>query len=253
MQRIKIVLMIGLGVLACQALGGSVIVFDNLGPNGEYGNSGNWMGNLFNQYVILGGEFIPDGTGDLDELWTAMWTGGAGVNEIKLSLRSDAGGQPGAILWEETFHGELGPYSSVMHVSDLGGPTITEGTVYWLVAEPPEDGVTVEYWYCNIIGDTGGFALSTDHGPWQVFPSTTRRALRVGVAEGPDTRADMNCDGMIDAFDIDPFVLALTDPAGYAAAFPNCDINNGDINGDGLIDAFDIDPFVECITTGQCP
>ena len=69
----------------------------------------------------------------------------------------------------------------------------------------------------------------------------------------PDTRADMNCDGVIDAFDIDPFVLALTDPAGYAAAYPNCDIYNGDINGDGLIDAFDIDPFVECITTGQCP
>lgn len=55
---------------------------------------------------------------------------------------------------------------------------------------------------------------------------------------------DMNCDGAVDAFDVDPFVLALTDPVGYAAAFPNCDLMNGDCNGDGVLDAFDIDPFV---------
>ena len=31
---------------------------------------------------------------------------------------------------------------------------------------------------------------------------------------------DLNCDGAINAFDIDPFVLALGDPAGYAARVP---------------------------------
>ena len=61
---------------------------------------------------------------------------------------------------------------------------------------------------------------------------------------------DLNCDGVLDAFDIDPFVLALTDPDGYAVAYPDCDINNADINGDGTIDAFDIDPFVEILTGG---
>ena len=29
---------------------------------------------------------------------------------------------------------------------------------------------------------------------------------------------DMNCDGAVNSFDIDPFVLALTNPAAYQAA-----------------------------------
>jgi hypothetical protein len=59
---------------------------------------------------------------------------------------------------------------------------------------------------------------------------------------------DMNCDGEINVFDIDPFVLALTDAAAYGAQYPNCIISNGDINGDGLVNAFDIAPFVELLT-----
>ena len=55
---------------------------------------------------------------------------------------------------------------------------------------------------------------------------------------------DVNCDGSLNAFDIDPFALALTDPTGYAAAYPACDPNTADCNGDGALDAFDIDPFV---------
>jgi photosystem II stability/assembly factor-like uncharacterized protein len=62
--------------------------------------------------------------------------------------------------------------------------------------------------------------------------------------------ADMNCDGLLNNFDIDPFVLALTSAAAYQAAFPNCDRNNADANHDGLINNFDIDPFVTCLTVG---
>lgn len=59
---------------------------------------------------------------------------------------------------------------------------------------------------------------------------------------------DLNCDGQVNNFDIDSFVLALTDPSGYAAAFPGCDILNGDINHDGVVNNFDIDPFVALLT-----
>lgn len=55
---------------------------------------------------------------------------------------------------------------------------------------------------------------------------------------------DMNCDGAIDAFDIEPFLLALFDPAGYAAQYPDCDVRLADIDGDGSVDAFDIEPFL---------
>ena len=42
----------------------------------------------------------------------------------------------------------------------------------------------------------------------------------------------------------------LTDPAAYAAAWPDCDVMLADIDGDGDVDAFDIDPFVELLVGG---
>ncbi len=58
---------------------------------------------------------------------------------------------------------------------------------------------------------------------------------------------DVNCDGLINVYDIDPFVLALTDASAYSAAFPQCDLATADVNGDGGVNAFDIDPFVLCL------
>ena len=69
---------------------------------------------------------------------------------------------------------------------------------------------------------------------------------------GPDPCSfhigDMNCDGAVNFDDINPFVLALSDPAGYHSAYPNCNIMNGDINGDGLVNFDDINPFVALLT-----
>ncbi|TWT41909.1 Thermophilic serine proteinase precursor [Phycisphaerae bacterium RAS1] len=62
--------------------------------------------------------------------------------------------------------------------------------------------------------------------------------------ENPFALGDMNCDGNIDVLDINPFILALSDPIAYAAQYPTCDINNGDINNDGNVDVLDINPFV---------
>ncbi len=80
--------------------------------------------------------------------------------------------------------------------------------------------------------DTGnGTAPIVDRGAYEFSPATS-------------PLGDMNCDGSVNGFDIDPFTLALSDPAGYAAAYPACDINNGDVNVDGSVNGFDIDPFV---------
>ena len=59
---------------------------------------------------------------------------------------------------------------------------------------------------------------------------------------------DLNCDGVVNNFDIDPFVLALTNPSAYHAAYRACNVMNADCNGDGQVDNFDIDPFVKLLT-----
>lgn len=52
---------------------------------------------------------------------------------------------------------------------------------------------------------------------------------------------DMNCDGAINAFDVEPLLDLLFD-----GGVP-CDTCTGDVNGDGNVDAFDIEPFLECL------
>ncbi|MBK8915852.1 MAG: esterase-like activity of phytase family protein [Phycisphaerales bacterium] len=71
--------------------------------------------------------------------------------------------------------------------------------------------------------------------------------------DGVRVRGDMNCDGVVNNFDIDPFVLALIDAPAYAAAWPLCDRWNADIDQSGSVDNFDIDPFVACVIAGGCP
>ena len=72
---------------------------------------------------------------------------------------------------------------------------------------------------------------------------STGVVLRVGPGRG-----DTNCDGVVDLFDIDPFVLALTNPAAYMTAFPNCHVEQADADGSGTVDLFDIDAFVSLLT-----
>ena len=74
------------------------------------------------------------------------------------------------------------------------------------------------------------------------------------VTCGPAFRpGDLNCDGSVNGGDIDPFFLALGDPAAYAIAFPNCDAQLADMNGDGRVNGADIDPFFACLGGGVCP
>lgn len=61
---------------------------------------------------------------------------------------------------------------------------------------------------------------------------------------------DLNCDGVANILDINPFVLALSDPAAYATAFPYCDPGVGDLNNDGEVDILDINPFIAAISGG---
>jgi hypothetical protein len=62
---------------------------------------------------------------------------------------------------------------------------------------------------------------------------------------------DLNCDGTVGFGDINPFVLALSNPSGYAQSYPNCPVANRDINGDGSFNFGDINPFVAVLSGGR--
>jgi len=63
---------------------------------------------------------------------------------------------------------------------------------------------------------------------------------------------DLNCDYRVDADDIQPFYLAWTDPAAYAAAWPDCAASNADMNNDGVVDNLDVALFWQLLGLPDC-
>ncbi|MFH1746219.1 MAG: hypothetical protein ABIG44_04165 [Planctomycetota bacterium] len=55
---------------------------------------------------------------------------------------------------------------------------------------------------------------------------------------------DLNCDGVVNVYDIDPFICAVSPNCDYAAEFPDCNPITGDCNADGIVNAYDIDGFI---------
>jgi hypothetical protein len=60
---------------------------------------------------------------------------------------------------------------------------------------------------------------------------------------------DLNCDGVVDFRDINPFVLYLSNFTVWQETYTDCPPQNGDINSDGAYSSFaDINPFVALLT-----
>ena len=103
-----------------------------------------------------------------------------------------------------------------------------QGATYWL-------GLPAHQYFWSVQTIDSGFEAS----PWA--------PEQVAWCKG-----DVNCDGCVGFGDINPFVLLLSNPAAYQAAYPNCPLANGDINCDGTVDFGDINPFVAILAGGVC-
>lgn len=64
---------------------------------------------------------------------------------------------------------------------------------------------------------------------------------------------DANCDQSVSAYDIDAFILAMSNADDYAEQYPACHrLCTCDINGDDEVNAYDIDGFIACVAAGGC-
>jgi len=71
------------------------------------------------------------------------------------------------------------------------------------------------------------------------FASGTGPAIQIG---------DLNCDGVVNFGDINPFVQALISPASWAQTYPGCNVLNADVNEDGVVNFADINLFVALLS-----
>ena len=123
---------------------------------------------------------------------------------------------------------------------DPPGGTYAPGTWVDLDAES-DSGWCFDQWTGDVTGTVNpeSIQMNADYSVTAVFA----QPCTVGLG-------DMNCDGVVNNFDIDAFVLALTSaehiPAfdDYYAVYPDCDGMRADCDGSGAVNNFDIDAFV---------
>ncbi|MGE0479287.1 MAG: DNRLRE domain-containing protein [Phycisphaerae bacterium] len=161
----------------------------------------------------------------------------------KLSLRCLADGGGDVHLVDDTTWGEL--TITYNNAPPIGPRLVT-------LPQAPSDGTIAVDATAAVNADEDGVLSFAN-----VFPVASPLVYHSREAGQPprlvlvvSTRlaGDMNCDGMVDNFDLDPFVLALASPGDYAGQFPGCDRLNGDMNDDGRVNNFDIDGFVAALT-----
>ncbi|MEW6249757.1 MAG: right-handed parallel beta-helix repeat-containing protein [Planctomycetota bacterium] len=106
---------------------------------------------------------------------------------------------------------------------------------------------------CINTGDPAHFAPAERDIDGQIrdwnTPGGAPRLVDMGADEfGAAVPGDCNCDGRVNFDDINWFVLALTDPAGYGTALPTCNPITADVNSDGVVNFDDINPFVAALS-----
>ncbi|MBL8879170.1 MAG: hypothetical protein JNG88_08630 [Phycisphaerales bacterium] len=142
-------------------------------------------------------------------------------------------------------------YFTMNNEPDTDGDGISDGTEAWVLMSDPIDPRKADpgsQWGSapGLPAGTGVFIAGRIITDSDQSPISNNAYVEIPPFEVGDT----NCDGFVNNFDIDPFVLALVDPEGYVHEFPNCPLSNADANGDGLVNNFDIDPFVSLIVGG---
>ncbi len=215
---------------------------------------------------------FPELTSQSDTIW-GMAVGRNGIAWLGCSVFLGAGGSGGGLI---RLDANTGAYSLMTYAD--GWPLPGNYVTPWVVT--PDGRVWMTYtntyqsfdgglcWYDGT--NAGAFPGPVDGAmQWGGLPHTQINDLEVreipngyelwmsclsrGIAVltvqyPPSLLGDMNCDGIVSVGDIAGFVLALTDPTGYAAQFPNCEIQNGDVNSDGVVSVGDISTFVALLT-----
>ncbi|MBU0637481.1 MAG: hypothetical protein KKB50_01345 [Planctomycetes bacterium] len=111
---------------------------------------------------------------------------------------------------------------------------------------------------CDLCDVGGAPAVRVRWGLGPTDQSTTYPGWNIddveiwALPDGPQL-GDMNCDGRLDVFDIDVFIVVLKDVEPYDvyyAAHPACNHRAADCNEDGVVNAFDIDAFVALLLGG---
>ncbi len=211
----------------------------------DFNTSQNWLlGTTF--ATAFNGLGPPQGNGMFTtdvvaRVWNERpWMGGTVVAETTPGSGVDNTGTTMGNISAD-FEGDALAAGNYYYSIQIARPFATGGQAFIYGLQPAVGMNDMQY------NPGGGFGLC--NGVW----CTTRDAngvmydVNFTLTGKPDSGGcepcDANCDGTVDAFDIEPFIGILT------GSIPNpCSACAGDADGSGTVDAFDIEPFITCLT-----
>ncbi|MBU0639646.1 MAG: hypothetical protein KKB50_12335 [Planctomycetes bacterium] len=107
------------------------------------------------------------------------------------------------------------------------------------------------FWLTDYVEPTANIVLrfvAADAGSGSIVEAAIDDVVITKVTcLAPELVGDMNCDGAINGFDIDAFLLVIGGSPpydDYYGQYPDCNHMNADCNEDGVVNGFDIDAFV---------
>ncbi len=173
----------------------------------------------------------------------AQTTGGAGYSVHQMlqpfttsSQYTDFAGNSAAMILAGQIGGAEGLYEYIDE-AELVSVNVSNIVSRWLIDNEANHGFYIG-------------ALNTDNG-WQIFSSgaaDTCLAPTLRIVVKTYVLGDANGDGFFDFGDIEPFVLALQDPDGFAQQYPNVNPDKAlDFDGDEVFSFGDIEGFVNAL------
>ncbi len=174
-----------------------------------------------------------------------------GVQHVRASgtvawtqFATSLGDGPHELKWQYAKDGSLSSGSDLAAIDDL---QVTEIATIWAdIVSLTAPGATSVMWTPTTPSTSARVRVRSvqpdgEAGEWAPCNGV------VQVVPGA-TLGDLNCDGLIDVGDVDPFCTALIDPAAYLAQYPACSISRADLNEDDQVDGGDIQSFVDILT-----
>ena len=157
------------GATADAATSYADVIFSNLGAGNSYyccgGSTVSGPSSFSNSYAAQGEGFTSPGHYNITQINIAL-TNASGTNGAYISLWTNVGGLPGAILgnWTVTNLPQFGTTSNTLAtISDITGITLTVGGSYYRIAEPIASD-TLDVWNDNVTGAGGPHVQDTGAG-----------------------------------------------------------------------------------------
>ena len=216
--------------------------FEDTDANGKPGDYwGKWQNTDFNAFFGANGHasFFADQVGNYGGVYQQGIIGTPGgryqfdLTDVRIESNWDADLYFGLEYYDTNDFQKLGQTEVLIDTATTG-----DGLHFSMTGTAPASTVYVRpFIRFDNVGTSGG---------------SQRNAFVFGAALkelSPVHTGDLNCDGLVNYADINPFVKALGNLSQWQALYPTCPWQNCDINGDTLVNYADINPFVRLLAT----